>query len=298
MHHRLEPSTYFHTFGPHPAALELGSGDEVTTWTVDTGGRDHAGKQVCRRGNPLTGPFVVPDARRGDALAVQIEEIEVARSFGLSSCIVLPELVPPAQVRDLPELSLIGWQIQDGYARPIDVGLDRLAVKVSPMIGCIGVAPAKEQVLSSTTAGRHGGNMDCRHMAAGTTLILPVFVDGAYLLLGDGHAAQADGELGGSGIEVPLQLRFRIQVIRKLEVGWPRAETGVDILTIGSGRPLGTALQHAVGEMLRWLQTELGLAARDAHMLLSHCAALEIANASGATVICRLAKELLPRRPA
>ncbi|WP_428264823.1 acetamidase/formamidase family protein [Haliangium sp.] len=295
MHHELETSTYVHTFGRHPGGLTLHSGDCVTARTVDSSGRDHEGAQVCRRGNPLTGPFVVVEARAGDALAVELEELSVSRSFGLSAGSVLPELVPAREVHAVPDFSLVGWQLEDGYARALDLGLD-LAVPITPMLGCIGVGPRHEQHISSTAAGPHGGNMDCRHLTAGATVYLPVFVAGAYLCLGDGHAAQGDGELNGSGIEVPLRVRFRVRVERGLDIGGPRVELGADILTVGAGRPLERALQHAVSEMLRWLQRGFGMSARDAHLVLSLCAELEIASATAATVVCKIAKQRLPSR--
>jgi amidase len=124
--------------------------------------------------------------------------------------------------------------------------IGRFTVPLQPMLGCFGVAPAGDQAISASTARPHGGNMDYRGFIEGVTAFFPVFVPGALFSLGDGHAAQADGEVLGTGIEVPFDVQFTVRVLKRGSIAWPRAEDGRFIMTLGNARPLDQAVQHAV----------------------------------------------------
>ncbi len=127
------------------------------------------------------------------------------------------------------------------------------------MLGCFGVAPPGGQAISTATSAEHGGNMDYRGFVAGVTVYFPVFVPGALLHVGDGHATQGDGEIVGTGIEISMDVQFTVQVIKGKRIHWPRGENAEYIFTVGNARPLDQAVQHATTEMLRWLKEDYQL---------------------------------------
>jgi acetamidase/formamidase len=129
----------------------------------------------------------------------------------------------------------------------------------------------------------------------GATVYLPVSVPGALLFLGDGHAVQGAGEILGQGIEVSMDVRVTVHVLKGLRCGWPRGEDERYIFTLGNARPLDQALQHATTEMLRWLQEAWQLDARAAHMLLGQGVEYEVGNVidPAYTMACKLPKALL-----
>jgi amidase len=168
-----------------------------------------------------------------------------------------------------------------------------MVLPLDPMVGCFGTAPPGGQFIASATAGRYGGNMDYRGFRAGTTVYLPVFVEGALFHLGDVHALQGDGEIVGTGIEVCAEVQFSVRVVKK-KIDWPRAEDAQEIMTVANTRPLEQALQEATTEMLHWL-LELGLEESPAHILLGQCVRYEVGNVfdPAYTMVCKVAKSLL-----
>ncbi len=128
-------------------------------------------------------------------------------------------------------------------------------------------------------------------------MYFPVFVPGALLHLGDGHALQGHGEIGGTGIEISFNVQFTVRLIKGKHIGWPRGENDEYIFTAGNARPLDQALQHATTEMMRWLQEDYGLDALGASLLLSQCVEYEVGNVfdPAYTMICKIPKKLLTR---
>jgi amidase len=295
----FEPTVYHTTFGPHAPALRIADGDTVVTSTVDARGYDRSGEQVTDRGNPQTGPFYVEGAEPGDAVAIYLEHLAPNRETGWTSTQVAPNVVDPVDVPLLPAREIVTWRMDPaaGTARLAEppAGLEHLVLPLAPMLGCIGVAPAGGQAISTATSGPHGGNMDYRGYVAGVTAIFPVFVPGALIHLGDGHAVQGDGEIAGTGIETSFDVRFTVRVIKGRSIGWPRGENATHIWTVGNARPLDQAVQHATSEMLRWLQADYGLSAVAANTLLGQVVAYDLGNMydPAYTMVCRVAKEVL-----
>jgi acetamidase/formamidase len=195
----------------------------------------------------------------------------------------------------------VRWRIDRaaGTATLIDppAALGDFSVKMNPMLGCFGVAPARRQAISAFTSGPYGGNMDYNGFVAGTTAYFPVFAPGALFSLGDGHAHQGDGEILGTGIEISMDVRFSVRLLKGKTSQWPRGENAEFIFTLGNARPLDQALQHATTEMVRWLQQDHSLDARAAGLLLGQFVKYEIANVidPAFTVVCKLPKQILPR---
>ncbi len=165
------------------------------------------------------------------------------------------------------------------------------------MLGCFGVAPPLGQAISTATSGPYGGNMDYRRFGPGTTAYFPVFARGALFFLGDGHFAQGDGEIVGTGIETSFEVEFTVSVLKGRTMGWPRGETTQHMFTVGNARPLDQALQHATTEMIAWLGADFGLNALAASHVLGQTVRYDVANVFNPaySVACRLEKRALAR---
>jgi acetamidase/formamidase len=173
--------------------------------------------------------------------------------------------------------------------------LGQLVLPLAPMLGCLAVAPPRGQAISTATSGEFGGNMDYRGVTTGVTLYFPVFVEGALLHLGDGHALQGDGEIGGTGIETAFEVTFTVQLLKGKRIGWPRGENEEYIFTLGNARPLDQALQHATTEMIRWLRQGYGLDRHETNILLSQCVEYDVGNVfdPAYTMVCKVPIRLL-----
>jgi acetamidase/formamidase len=209
-------------------------------------------------GNPVTGPIYVEEAEPGDTLAVHVQELTCD---DLGWIPVWPFLFHFEDLFDRPATILC--EIADGH---VHLG-EYARIPVRPMIGTIGTAPAVEAILSGGM-GRHGGNLDAPEVCAGSTIYLPVEVEGALLALGDCHAVQSDGEL--ASVEMRSDVTIRCEVIkgRSPQMTWPRIETPDAIVTVAVGRPLEEALQAALRDMILWVQERTGLTTQDAYALV------------------------------
>ncbi len=297
--HTFKPTSYHTSFGSHPPALRIASGDSVSTSTIDASGKDARGEQVAGTPNPQTGPFYIEGAEAGDMLQVQLDYLFPNRETGYTNALLAPHVIDPSSITRLPENKWLDWRIQPAtntatLFTPL-TGLDDFTLPLNPMLGCLGVAPADAQSISSATSGPYGGNMDYRGCVAGTSFYFPVFMPGALLHLGDGHAVQGDGEVVGTGIEVSFDVRFTVYLHKCMQIHWPRGENTEFIFTLGNARPLDQALQHATTEMLSWLQEDYGLDAYGASTLLGMCVQYDLGNIfdPAYTMVCKLNKRWL-----
>lgn len=303
--YHFEPQLYYTRLGTFEPVLEIEPGDCVITTTVDAAGQDASGERITEPGNPMTGPFYIQGAEPGDTLVLFLDAITPNRPQGYTSQIIAPNVVEPDYVCDLfrfPkdqrregaiwDLDTNGWTAS---LRAPETKLGRFTLPLDPMLGCFGVAPQGEQAISTATSGPYGGNMDYRGFRAGVKVYLPVFTPGALLFLGDGHAVQGDGEIAGTGIEVAMQVTFRVDLLKGKTIGWPRGENETHIFTAGNARPLDQALQHATTEMLKWLQTDYNLDALSAGLLIGQTVEYEIGNVfdPAYTMICKIPKSVL-----
>ena len=299
---KFRPQTFHHTLGPHQPVAHVADGDTIITSTVDAFGKDETDRQVTPRGNPQTGPFYIDGAEPGDILAVSLDRLYPNRDLGYTNSVLAANVIDPDFARELPKLDMTIWHINRArgtacLVEPSD-RLGRLEIPLSPMLGCFGVCPAGGQSISTSTAGAHGGNMDYRGFKSGTTAYFPVHVPGALLFVGDGHAAQGDGEISGTGIEVSFDVQITVRVLKSTPSRWPRGETTESIFTVGNARPLDQALQHATTEMWRWLVADYGLDVREIGLLMGQCVEYDVGNVfdPAYTMVCKLAKQYLPPR--
>ena len=299
MEHEFTPTNYHRTLGPHEPVLHVAPGDSIVTSTVDARGYDHAREQVTPRGNPQTGPFFVDGAEPGDTLGKQLARIGANREHGWCATAVAENVVDPDYVRELPARDLAAWRV-DRAAKTATLvepktNLGEFTIPIVPMLGCFGVAAKGGQAISTATSAEHGGNMDYRGFVKGVTVYFPVFEPGALVFVGDGHATQGDGEIVGSGIEISMDVRFTVDLIKGKTIGWPRGENSEYIFTAGNARPLDQAVQHATTEMLRWLQSDYGLDPLGASLLLSQSVEYDLGNIfdPAYTMVCKVQKSLL-----
>ena len=303
--HTFVPTQFYNTYSfAHPPALHIKAGDRVVTKTIDAAGVDWNGKAVGSGPNPQTGPFYIDGAEPGDMIVVTIQKLDTNRATAYSSSLLAPYAVDPGAIatrtdRDPKRLT---WTIDKarGVARldQADVQPGGIEFPLRPMLGCIGVAPARKEAISTAAPGAFGGNMDYAFMGAGAKLMLPVNEPGALLFLGDGHARQGEGEVVGTGLETSLDVEFTVDLVKKKAIGWPRLETDTHIMVLGSARPLLEAFQHATTELQKWLMADYGLTERGAQTYMGQATEYEIANVvdPNFTVVAKIRKSTLPRR--
>ena len=228
------------------------------------------------RVNPVTGPIFVEGAKPGDALVVEVLALEVD-AWGWTANI--PGFGLLADRFTEPALRLS--RIANGS---VELFTGRRLASV-PMIGTIGVAPAEPGTFSVIPPTRRGGNMDIRQIGAGATLYLPVAVDGALLSLGDGHAAQGDGEVCGTAIETSAIATLRLSLERERHLPAPMLfadsrsqRTGQAFATTGIGPDLMAAARDATSAMIAEIVRRTALAEVDAYLLASVAADLKISE--------------------
>lgn len=307
-HHTLTaaPETihWGHLDAALPPKLTVKSGDTVTITSVSgprefTPGPERLLPEHVRVQNEsvpevgphiLTGPVAVEGAEPGDLLEVRIKDISLPCDWGWI-------LVKP----------LLGTLPEDfPFTRNIIVELDRASgiaklpfgptVPLAPFFGIISVAPPPAYGRVSTIEPReYGGNIDLKELTVGTTIFLPVFNDGALFSVGDGHAAQGDGEVCLCAIETCLDGTFELIVHKKSHVRFPRVETETAWITLGLNEDLDDAAKQALREMIVLIGELRGLSAIDAYMLCSVAADMRITQLVDGNkgVHCVLPKSIL-----
>jgi len=319
MIHRFKPKLYYHTYGPNEPAHHVKPGDTIVAPTVDAGGNDGEGKPIpdemrqkakgtsLSRSNPLTGPFYVDGAEPGDTLVTDIQGIKLNRSWAYSS--IIPRF--GSLTEEAPGRSLLlndplpnkryQWILDTkkgvGTVELPGSKVKKVSIPLHPFIGSIGVAPRYGRVEMSLAPGEYGGNMDCVETCEGSTLHLPVFVEGGYLVFGDVHAAQGDGELCGVALETSAEITLKVDVLKGESIEWPRILDDEWIMTAGSGRPLMEAYKIAHVEMVKWLCDEYGFERWDALQLLSQVGRCRVGNVvdPNYTVVAKYPKKYLPK---
>jgi acetamidase/formamidase len=213
-------------------------------------------------GHILTGPVFVEGAESGDALEVKILSIDFALDYGYNGCSgFLPENCDRAVPQKIIAIDRkkITAEFKPGIVIPL-----------RPFFGSMGVAPAPDAGrVSSNPPGRHAGNLDNKELVAGSTLLIPVFVPGALFEIGDGHAAQGDGEVDQTAIETSLRGRVQLTVRKGMHLTWPRAETATDYISMAADPDLKVATSTAIQEMVDFLSATRGLSKHEAYQLVS-----------------------------
>ena len=301
--HDFAATRYYRQFsGSTEPVLTINPGDTVRTKCVDAGGVDDKGEHKSHGGNPLTGPFYVEGSVPGDTLVIKLNRVRLNRdSAGTYSDTVVGSSVDPYYYRDLKRVKDFDatWKLDRelGTAqltKPTDK-LRNFKVHLRPMMGCIGVAPGGHQVYRSGNLGSYGGNMDYNQLQEGATVYLPVFQEGALLFVGDGHAAQGDGELTGNALETSMNIEFTVDLVRGKSLGQPRFENEEYVMVSGIAGSLHAALQEATTGLSRWLEDEYKLNPGEIAMVLGSSMRYDIAEIVDPQVhvVAKLPKEVL-----
>ena len=220
--------------------------------------------QPRARGHILTGPVAVAGAEPGDVLEIRIEAIALAQNWAYTAISPLRGTLP----EDFPRRRL--WHSAIDRQRGVATLPWGAELPLAPFFGVMGTAPPPSYGLQSSIEPReYGGNMDLKELTAGTTLYLPVFNPGGLFSVGDGHAAQGDGEVCLTALETALTGTFRLILRKDLDYRLPRAETPTHWITLGFDPDLDDAAKIALREMIALIGEECGLAAEEAYMLCS-----------------------------
>jgi acetamidase/formamidase len=258
--------------------------------------RDQTRQQARERGirvpvNPVTGPIYIEGVNVGDTLTVEILDISLPEygattiNPGFGSLEGWLNLMTPRTKISEIKGNIVYYHKDSGEV---------VEIRTDPFIGTIGNSPSSEAI-NTLTPGPHGGNMDCPDICPRNTLMLPVFQAGALFSLGDVHAVQGDGEVGGSAIEVPATVKLRFGVKKGYEITWPRIESRDEIMTVCSARPLEDAARLAYRELVYWMVKDYNWVRDDAYMFLSLAAKARIAQIVDPlyTVVAKLGKRYL-----
>jgi acetamidase/formamidase len=266
----------------HRPALEIDPGDEVSfdindvsSWQITRESTPESLKSFdSSKLYPLAGPVQVRGARPGDTLTVEVVEVR-NDDFGWS------EIVPgEGLLEEFNERYVYKWELTDPHFARFEKGI---RIPIRPFCGVMGVAPPEPGSFEVMPPGRHGGNMDIKHLTAGSTLELPVWVDGALFSTGDVHAAMGDGEVCVCAIEVAGSARFRFGLKKGTGLAWPRyfakgeppPKRGYYTAT-GIGPDLMAAAKDSVRNMMDHLMKTHGLSREHAYILCSVAADLRI----------------------
>jgi amidase len=281
----FEPIEFHRVFSDAiPPVLRVFPGDTVRTWTVDAGGTDAKGVRRSQGGNPETGPFYIEGAFPGDTLVVKLTKVRLNRDSAGSGDRIVGSALNPGYIEDTKYKDNFDsdWIIDrdKGTARLKNPSehLKNYTVKLQPMMGCIAVAPPAHQAMRTGFLGSYGGNMDYNQMREGTTIYLPVYAPGALLFIGDGHAAQGDGELTGDALETSMQVEFTVNLIKGEAMGGPRAENDEYLMSLGIGNSLDDALRMATTRLVNWLQKDYKLEPNEAAVVLGTSMRYDIAE--------------------
>ena len=245
-----------------PPAVTIEAGDSVRISTPNAGwelGRpgEHfePRDQTLDSGHALAGPIEVRGARAGQTLVVRIDEVRPG-SWGVT---------PTSD-----EHSIV-WELDGRIGRGGGFEVD-----LAPFLGVLGMPPVGHGVHSTVPPRPQGGNIDCKELVAGTTLYLPIPVDGALFSAGDGHARQGDGEVCRTAIECPSEAQLTLDVRDDLPLEWPLARIAGAWLSFGFDEHLGLAAKIAVDGLLDLIEREHGLDRPDALALASVVADLRV----------------------
>ena len=222
-------------------------------------------------GHMCTGPVAVRGARPGQVLQVDIQDIALRYDWGYTAIRPLKGALP----YDFPEAKLIHASLErNRMVGRLPWGTE---IPLRPFFGVMGNAPPLAWgSVSSIQPRQFGGNMDNKELVAGTTLYLPVFVENALFSVGDGHAAQGDGEVCINAIETGLIGRFRLTVRDDMKLAWPMAETPSHVITMAFDPDLDDCVVVALRAMLDLIEQRTTLKRHEAYMLASFAADLRI----------------------
>jgi len=210
--------------------------------------------------NPATGPLAIEDAKPGDVLRVEILDITVTTEDGV--LLTGKGLGVCTNFFDSLESRIV--RVKDGFVE----FSPSIKIPTRPLVGVIGTAPAGEAI-NNGTPGEHGGNMDCKEVAVGAAIYLPVNIDGALLSMGDIHAVMADGEACGTGAEVSGEILVKVDVLKGCTYPTPFIENSTHYMPLASALTADEAIDNAVLNGVDFLMRSYNMSRFDAITFIS-----------------------------
>ena len=300
--HEFTPAVFYNEFSATtPPVLRVSSGDSIHTTTIDAAGTDDKGARRAEAGNPQTGPFHIEGTEPGDTVAIHVTQLRLNRDWAistdtLSNLAITPELAARMNGRG----QLVRWRLdlQRGVAmrEEAPANLAQYAVPLTPMLGCIALAPANVNSPPHTgEVGVWGGNLDFNGIVEGTTVFLPVSVPGGLLYVGDAHAAQGDGELSNNGLETSMDVTLRVERLPRHSISAPRVESSTHLMALGLGASLDEALRKATTNMIEWLMARHRLTFPEVSQVLGTSAEFTVSVIVGrnAGIVVKVRKDRL-----
>ena len=305
--HEFTPTAFYRQFSAaNKPVLTIWPGDTVHTTTVDAGGTDEKSVTRVLGGNPETGPFYIETAEPGDTLVVQLTRVRLNRDWAISDDAIVPRgLDTDLAVKMKDGGKSVRWHLDTarGVAtleKPPE-HLAHYSVPLRPMLGCVATAPPPAAAPPGTgDSGGFGGNMDFNEVVEGATIYLPVRTPGALLYVGDGHAAQGDGEFNGNALETSMDVEFTVDVIPGKRVPGPRVESATHIMAVGLDGSIDDAFREATANMAAWLEEKYALTPREVAEVLGTSAEYKVSEVAdrNAGVVLKINKERLQPLPA
>jgi acetamidase/formamidase len=237
----------------------------------------------------VTGPVAVAGARPGDVLRVDVLDLVPRQPYGFVSSRhglgalpgELPEDGVPAVFEFCP-VAITGGRLVSSVAAPDG---RRATFPLDPFLGVMGVAPATQEPVHSVPPGDHGGNIDIKWTRVGSTLYLPVQVDGGLFYVGDPHYAQGNGEVALTAVEASLRATLRLTVLSGDDAARavgsltsPVVETATHWVPTGMDVDLDEAMRQCVRHALTFLTERFGLTRSTAMAYLSAAADFEVSQ--------------------
>lgn len=298
------PATYHNVYTSRPApVLRINPGDTVYTTSVDAGGLDQNGVRVAKRGNPLTGPFYIENAQPGDVIAITLLNVKLTRDFATTLNTFIPIVLPKSTGKKTWRTAkLFRWKLDRDkmMGSPVDSGmhLKNLSVPLHPFMGCVGIAPPGDKEIGTGGSGpSFGGNFDFKYITSGATVYLGVNHPGALVFIGDGHAAQGDGELNGDALETSMSFGFTTRILKKEEfpLQTPMIENAEYLMFFGMRSSLDKSYSAATQFMTKWLQDNYDLKLSEASKVIGPAVEFRIPKTAAkiAEVVAMIPKNLL-----
>ncbi|WP_346726707.1 acetamidase/formamidase family protein [Bacillus suaedaesalsae] len=230
----------------------------------------HSREKETAWGHPMIGPIKVEEARQGMTLEITLHDIETGW-YGWNCAGGKTNWQNEVLgISKMDEVRL-DWHLDaERMIGTTNVGEQPISVVLKPFMGLLGVAPSEPGIHSTIPPRRVGGNIDCKELVSGSTLYLPIEVDGALFSIGDGHAIQGDGEVSGQAIECPMNaVTFTLKVREDVLIKSPRANTPSGWLTFGFHEDLNEATALALQGMIELIQEQYKVSKTEATALAS-----------------------------
>jgi amidase len=223
--------------------------------------------------NPVVGPIYVEGVERGDVVAIEIESIEpwrwgyvgiVPGNGALRDSFKWGADCRDAHIQLIEHVPGPSGTTADGTGK-----YGNISWKLDPFLGTLAVAPDREVHSSLTGQGEFCGNIDCRDIRAGHTILVNSYHEGGLIFLGDAHGSQGDTEFTVLADETRATVQLKVNVIKNKKIPGIRIIKPETIVAVGIDLPLDQAVYNAADNLMHWMSEEYGIKPKDSYMRFS-----------------------------